>query len=352
MNVRRVFVFVVILFGLSLVLGDFGDWERRTAVRPDRSAPPRLDLSRLPLTLEATTGQGEDPAIFVARGANYSLRLEPSTAFMMLNRAGSDSPAVLTIGLEGAAPSLRMTAEEKLVGVSHYFLGSDSSLWRTNVPQYARVRAVDVYQGFDLVNYSNRSELEFDLIVKPGGDPSQIVLALEGTQGIKIDERGDLIADLGGGDVRLRSPESIRAARKSVKNRRRVCRLDLNRVGVGVDNYDSSRTLVNDQVIVCATKIGSGDYEMAEIVAVNGAGASSCKARRNRRASGGQCLSAERSGRVLRRSRLQAQSRRKCSPVLDLFRRLGEGYGIGNRRGQGRRRLLVGRYGRRRTSRS
>jgi len=255
-------------------LGDIGGSKGTAVVRSDQATSPKLDLRCLPLTFEENIGQAAGEQVeFIARGSNYSLFLESSQAVMKLNRPGAGSPVTLIITLAGAATSAPMSAEEKLVGVSNYFMGSDPAGWRTGVPHYAKVRTRDVYPGIDLVYYGNQNELEFDLEVEPGADPSGIVLALEGASGIRVDDHGDLLADLGQGSVRLRRPDIYQGAgddRKSVDGSFVV--LGPDRVGFDVAAYDRTRALVIDPAIVYATYFGSGGYEWLAKVAVDGAG--------------------------------------------------------------------------------
>ena len=78
-------------------------------------------------------------------------------------------------------------------------IGDDPSKWHehSDLPEG---RIQNVYEGIDLVYYGNQGRLEYDLIVAPGANPSQIKLAL-GAEQIAVDEQGDLVLSL---------PQSIR----------------------------------------------------------------------------------------------------------------------------------------------
>jgi hypothetical protein len=80
--------------------------------------------------------------------------------------------------LVGANPQAKVTGLEELPGKSNYFIGNDPKKWRTNVPNYAKVKYADVYPGVDLVYYPNRRQLEYDFVVQPGADPRSIQLAI------------------------------------------------------------------------------------------------------------------------------------------------------------------------------
>ncbi len=81
--------------------------------------------------------------------------------------------------LAGANRAAKASGIEELRGKSNYFLGNDPKKWRTNVPNYAKVRYEEVYPGIDLVYYGNQGQLEYDFVVAPGADPGAIRLAVE-----------------------------------------------------------------------------------------------------------------------------------------------------------------------------
>jgi len=75
---------------------------------------------------------------------------------------------------------------DELPGKSNYFIGNDPKKWRTNVPNYAKVKYANVYPGVDVVYYGNQGQLEYDFVVQPGADPRQIVLDVGAYHKIKF----------------------------------------------------------------------------------------------------------------------------------------------------------------------
>jgi len=80
--------------------------------------------------------------------------------------------------LIGGNPGAKVTGLEELPGKSNYFIGNDPKKWRTNVPNYAKVKYANVYPGVDLVYYGNQGKLEYDFVVQPGADARSIQLAI------------------------------------------------------------------------------------------------------------------------------------------------------------------------------
>ncbi len=94
--------------------------------------------------------------------------------------------------LIGANSTPRLTGRDALPSKSHYFIGRDRSLWRTNVPHYAKVEYAEIYSGVNLVFYGNQRQLEFDFVIMPGSDPGKIHLEFEGAQNLHLDAEGNL----------------------------------------------------------------------------------------------------------------------------------------------------------------
>src|SRR5207247_5440944 len=78
--------------------------------------------------------------------------------------------------------------------------------WHTYVTAFATVRQSQVYPGVDLVYYGNQRQVEFDFLVTPGTDPTAIRLSFQGADELKVDEQGNLLLRVNGGEVRLATP--------------------------------------------------------------------------------------------------------------------------------------------------
>jgi Beta-propeller repeat len=196
---------------------------------------------------------------------------------------------VLRMKLVGANPNARVIATDELPGKSNYLVGNDPKKWRTNVPNYARVEYRHVYPGVNLVYYGNQGQLEYDFVVAPGADPSQIAIELRTVQSkiqnpkSKIDGNGDLLVQADAGEVRFHKPvvyqmQSAVDSRKSTvqqqsapaEARNKELRtknlldgsyiLKGNQVTFKVAFYDRSKPLVIDPVLKYSTFLGgSGD---------------------------------------------------------------------------------------------
>jgi hypothetical protein len=113
---------------------------------------------------------------------------------------------VLRFGFASANPAPAIEGIEPLGGHSNYFIGNDPARWRTDIPHYGRVRVRELYPGIDLVLYGNPRQLEYDFVVAPGADPNQIRLSVSGAQDLRIDEEGNLVLAVAGGELVQKAP--------------------------------------------------------------------------------------------------------------------------------------------------
>jgi len=272
---------------------------------------------QLPLRFEANRGQTDTRVKFLARGQGFALFLTGNEAVLDLRpiqkasgrhlasmalRSRFDAAAppsgprgiarlpntVLRMKLVGASPNARVRGTDELPGKSNYLIGNNPKKWRTNVPNYTQVEYRGVYPGVNLVYYGNQGQLEYDFVVAPGADPSQIALEL-GTGQSKIqdaqsniDVNGDLVAQTEGGEVRFHKPvvyqmqskldsRSSKVEHQSAaageKNKIRTKNLldgsyvlKGNQVTFELASYDRTKPLVIDPVLKYSTFLGgSGD---------------------------------------------------------------------------------------------
>jgi hypothetical protein len=302
--------------------------------------------SQLPLSFEANQGQTDKQVRFLARGPGYGLFLTAREAVLALKKAqprngrsvsgssalggrlrkpaapfrffnsepavaspfwagpaelgsewspdsatdnGRPTDAMLRIKLVGANPKSTVRGLEELPGKSNYFIGNDPKKWRTDVPNYAKVKYESVYPGVDLVYYGNQRQLEYDFVVQPGADPRQIAMQLVApassrsnaaqTVALHIDSNGDLVVQVEGGEVRFHKPLVYQPAthkeRRTTKNDGRhlvegqyVLCGDY-RIAFQLAPYDHRRPVVIDPTLAYSTYLGGSDDEQVAAIAVD-----------------------------------------------------------------------------------
>src|SRR5438132_6814518 len=106
--------------------------------------PSLRDYGRLPLSFEPNQGQTDARVRYLARVPGYTLFIAADEAVF----AGRDG-SVERMKLLGANRKMRIEPMDKQPGISNYFIGNDAAKWRTNIPNFGRVKLCDVYPGID-----------------------------------------------------------------------------------------------------------------------------------------------------------------------------------------------------------
>jgi hypothetical protein len=73
-----------------------------------------------------------------------------------------------------------VTGESEQKGRFNYFLGNDPSHWAPNVRSYGELVEEQPYEGISIRYSVDEGEPRYDVIVKPGADPSQVGIKIEG----------------------------------------------------------------------------------------------------------------------------------------------------------------------------
>ncbi|WP_119070717.1 SBBP repeat-containing protein [Aggregatilinea lenta] len=226
----------------------------------------------LPLTFEPNIGQSSTDADFIASGAGYNLALSGGQNVLVLRASGDTQPAVVTMRpIGGTMP--QASAEDPQPGVTHYYTGSDPADWVTDVAHYGQVRYTDVYPGIDLLYYGNQRQLQYDFIIAPGASPDLIRLGLDGATGIRLDEGGDLLLQVGDGVLRHKAPyayQDVNGERISVESR--FVLSNDGTIGFAVGAYDTTQPLVVDPILVYSTYLGGTGSDGARAIAVDDLG--------------------------------------------------------------------------------
>jgi len=86
-------------------------------------------------------------------------------------------------------------------GYYNYFLGNDSSKWVSNVPLWSDVMIENLYEGIAAHVYYDGRSIRYDMLVKPGANPSRVAFTLDGAEAVRLNERGELVMKTMFGEV-------------------------------------------------------------------------------------------------------------------------------------------------------
>jgi hypothetical protein len=267
-----------------------------------RKAQVARSFGQLPMSFEANRGQSAGAVKFLARGSGYGLFLTGQEAVLTLHsaagagtatamprlnpygvslKASGSSPEadrgsearvkgdppqwktdVVRMQLAGANAAVEPVGVDRLPGTSNYFLGNDPAKWRSDIPNFAKVRYDGVYPGVDLVYYGNQRQLEYDFVVAPGASTEPIRLRFAGTRALRLDGQGNLAIVAGHGSIAFRKPvvyQMLHGSRVPVQGEFEL--LADNSVGFRVGKYDHSAALTIDPILAYSTYFGGTDAE-------------------------------------------------------------------------------------------
>ncbi len=272
---------------------------KTTAPTEAQKADIKNTYGKLPLYFIKNNGQVDGKVSFYERGAGHATFFTSDGVVLSLTKKDgkSEKPSFKKdiLGLEtekpdkstseavslsfvGANSKAKITADDKMSGKVNYFVGNEKSKWRSNIPTYGVVTYEDVYKNIDVKFYGNNKNIEHDVIVRPGGNPSLVKFAYDGVKGLKVTENGDLEVSLNSGKLIEQKPviyQDIKGERVAVDGTYRILKsVDGAFIyGFNVASYDHTKDLVIDPVLVYSTYLGGRGTDSGSAIAVDATGA-------------------------------------------------------------------------------
>jgi hypothetical protein len=252
-----------------------GEREGRTTKQPPATARA-VDAglaAALRLPFVENQGQVDSHIGFYAAGPE---------ATVLVMREGEIAIALPPTERDGGKPVLvrerfdgRRTAE--VCGLTpaqtrvNFYLGKDPAQWRTGVPTFQSLSLGEIYEGIALELQGHKGWVEQVFHLRPGADPSQIRIRMEGATRVGVAEDGSLAVDTTSEQVRLSKPiayQEVDGARQPVKVEYRVTGRSYTFL---LGDYDPARPLVIDPLLQATYAGGSGNDTIVDMkIAANG----------------------------------------------------------------------------------
>jgi hypothetical protein len=93
----------------------------------------------------------------------------------------------IKLSFVGANPHPRLESFNRLETHISYFFGNAPAQWHADVPVWGGVRYVDLYPGIDLQLAGAGGQLQSRMIVRPGANPGEVHLRVEGADTLALD---------------------------------------------------------------------------------------------------------------------------------------------------------------------
>lgn len=253
---------------------------RRTALRAMRlafalccvgfpaapQAAPQFGALQSEYPFEKNIGQLGADVAFRSRLPRIEAQVRTDGSLAIVRRGESSASAVRVVS-RGARTGVAIEAQDPSTFRTNYFRGGDHPGKYVDVPNFGRVVIGSVYPGIDLAYHTDGRTLEFDYVVAAGGDPSRIVIGIDGATAVHLGTSGDLSIESDGETIIQRRPRAYQ-----VKSGRQVevrCEYRMtasNEVALDLGQFDRTSTLVIDPVVDYGSFLGgSGDDEPAAV---------------------------------------------------------------------------------------
>jgi hypothetical protein len=147
----------------------------------------------------------------------------------------------------------------------NYFIGNDPTRWQKDIPTSKAVLYKDIYKNIDLKVYGNESQVEYDWIVKPGGNSAAIRFEYKNVKGTRIDKNGNLLIETKFGKLLHKKPVSCQVINgEKVDVESNFKRVDKNTYGFKVHEFSKDYELIIDPVVSLeySTYLGGSNDEL------------------------------------------------------------------------------------------
>jgi hypothetical protein len=277
---------------------------KKQEIKSMGTVKPDIDFGKIPLYFTTNKGQVNEKAKFYAKASRYTLWLtKEGLVFDSVKKVETTHPAPpghpsQEGSIRGFPHSPHSTNPPKLLrDVSrliflnsnknpdmvpvdkaklrvNYFIGNDKSKWHCDVPTYMAVLYKNLYKNIDLKVYGLEKQIEYDWIVKTGGDPGDISFRYKNVKRTRIDEEGNLLIETDFGELIHKKPVSYQEiGRERQDIDVTFKKIAENTYGFEVGAYDRSRQLIIDPVVLAySTYLGGANTDYAYGIAVDAGG--------------------------------------------------------------------------------
>jgi endonuclease/exonuclease/phosphatase family metal-dependent hydrolase len=296
------------LFVLLIVLSIQGSTglEQENQIQPNQRQLKSEELSqnlslnpnfgKIPLYFISNEGQVDERALFYAKASRYTLWLtKEGLVFDSTRRTKKESTNSNRLSPEDinnhedykydrdVSRLIFINANTKpdvvpLNDTEHkvnYFIGKDKSKWRTNIQTSRAVLYKELYPNIDLKVYGIEKQIEYDFVVRPGGQVSDIGFEYKDVEKTRIDKEGNLVVETEFGELEHAKPICYQMIEgKRVKVEAEFKKTDNNTYGFEVEEYNKNYELIIDPlVLVYSTYLGGSKNEGCGGIAVDSEGA-------------------------------------------------------------------------------
>lgn len=161
--------------------------------------PPTAWVADSTLAFVENRGQWDRRALYRARTESGSVWVTRSGITLQLHNAEAGRTSVVSLEFgEARAQSIR---GQGLREEQHHYLRGDDARWRTGLRAYRSIVYRQLHPGVDLQLRENGGQLEYDVLLAPHADLSQLTIGVRGIQRLDVDQLGRLVMRTQDGEI-------------------------------------------------------------------------------------------------------------------------------------------------------
>jgi PKD repeat protein len=233
-------------------------------------------IASMPLLFIQNEGQYDDNVSYQTQSSPEQVItvFENGIEFSQSPQNNGTAPEPVFMMLDGANKDTRIISLNQVNGTANFMYGPDPSTWVKDVKVSTAVEYSEVYPGINLTLSGKEGVLKSEFTLKPGADPSAIVLQYQGQDSLVLNQTtGDLIIRTAGREIYDEAPyafQEINGSRSQVN-----CSYTIgenNTVTFTVGSYDPTKILVIDPVMRYSLYFGGNGRDQGNSIAVDNSG--------------------------------------------------------------------------------
>lgn len=252
----------MLLLFISLIVISLGSV---SAANTDDNLSVQIQNTSIPFV--ENTGQMNDEVEFYAdtfygtvyvnnNSITHSIQGENNTTMVIKEQFLDEDGNIITF---------KPTGLEKGTAKVDYYIGSNSSQWKTSISTWNTISLGEIYPGITVILRANGNNIEKIFLVNPGANPEDIKIMIMGTSELEVTSEGDLKMKTPIGDVKLSKPHSYQEDKDIPANYIR----DGNIYSFHVGNYDTSKNLTIDPILQYGSYLGGTAEDAGQSITVD-----------------------------------------------------------------------------------
>lgn len=172
------------------------------------------------------------------------------------NSDGIIDAAAYKVQFMNANPEVRIMGREATPDYVNYFLGNDPAHWTSRVSKFHEVFYDEIYRGIDMLVYQT-SYLKYEFRIDPGVSPKQIEMRYDGVNNLSINRENLFI------NTSVSQTIELKPVAYQIKDNGDTTfvpcqyKLNKNKVSFTLGDYDDTRELVIDPILIFSSFSGS-----------------------------------------------------------------------------------------------